>query len=49
MPAFGTSRHFAALLNFGRYRGIAASGKPSARQIYAVNAQSALIRDRGRP
>ena len=29
----GTSRHFAATRNFVRYRGIADSGKPTARMI----------------
>jgi hypothetical protein len=34
----GTSRHFAATRNFVRYRGIADSGKPTAREIYGFTA-----------
>jgi hypothetical protein len=35
---FGTSRHFAATRNFVRYRGMADSGKPTAREIYGFTA-----------
>jgi hypothetical protein len=38
MSAFGTSRHSAAAAEFGRYRGMADTGNPSARQIYGFTA-----------